>query len=117
MILEGGNESLDELIQSVDRGLLVTHFWYIRFVNTQTQQYTGLTRDGLFLIEKGKVTQPVMNLRFNDGPVTLMQKTVKVGKPVRMRGLEGASMVAPPLVASEFNFTSTSEAIYPRRSK
>ncbi len=111
LILEGGNSSVDELVKSVDRGLLVTHFWYIRFVNTQTQQYTGLTRDGLFLIENGKISDPVVNLRFNDGPVSLMQKTVKLGKAVRMRGLENASMVAPSLVASDFNFTSISDAV------
>ena len=58
LILDGGDASLADLIKSVDRGLLVTHFWYIRFVNTQTQQYTGLTRDGLFLIEKGKLANP-----------------------------------------------------------
>ncbi len=111
LILDGAESSLDDLIRSVDRGLLVTHFWYIRFVNTQTQQYTGLTRDGLFLIEKGEIAAPVNNLRFIDGPVSLMQKTVKLGRAVRMRGLEGATMVAPALVASEFNFTSTSEAV------
>src|SRR5262249_49795928 len=53
LILDGGESSLDELIAGVDRGLLVTHFWYIRFVNQQTLQQTGLTRDGLFLIENG----------------------------------------------------------------
>jgi predicted Zn-dependent protease len=111
LILDGGDASVDELIKGVDRGLLVTHFWYIRFVNPQTQQYTGLTRDGLFLIENGKVTEPVMNFRFNDGPLTLLQKTVKVGKASRMRGLEGASMVAPALVATDFNFTSISDAV------
>jgi predicted Zn-dependent protease len=111
LILDGGDASVDELIKGVDRGLLVTHFWYIRFVNPQTQQYTGLTRDGLFLIENGKVSEPVMNFRFNDGPLTLLQKTVKVGKASRMRGLEGASMVAPALVATDFNFTSISDAV------
>lgn len=111
IIMEGGDATVDDLIKTVERGLLVTHFWYIRFVNTQTQQYTGLTRDGLFLIENGKITDPVMNFRFNDGPVRLMQNTVKLGKAVRMRGLEGATMVAPALVASEFNFTSISDAV------
>ena len=57
--LDGGGESLESLIKSVERGLLVTHFRYIRFVNRQTLRYTGLTRDGLFLIEDGEVTTPV----------------------------------------------------------
>ena len=111
LILDGGEESVEDLIKGVDRGLLVTHFWYIRFVNPQTQQYTGLTRDGLFLIENGKITEPVVNFRFNDGPLTLLQNTVKLGKVSRMRGLEGASMVAPALVAKDFNFTSISDAV------
>ncbi len=111
LFLDGGDASLDDLIRSVERGLLVTHFWYIRFVNPQTLQHTGLTRDGLFLIEDGKVTSPVMNLRFNDSPVRMLQNTVKVGRAVRMRGLEGASMVAPALVATDFSFTSISDAV------
>ena len=56
LILEGGSKSLADLIASVEKGLLVTHFWYIRGVNAQTLQQTGLTRDGLFLIENGKIT-------------------------------------------------------------
>ena len=52
-----------------------------------------------------------MNFRFNDGPLTLLKNTVKLGKAVRMRGLEGATMIAPALVANDFSFTSISEAI------
>lgn len=111
IFMDGGDASLEDLIRSVDRGLLVTHFWYIRFVNTQTQQYTGLTRDGLFLIENGKITDPVMNFRFNDGPLNLLQNAVKLGRPQRMRGLEGATLVAPAMVARDFNFTSISDAV------
>lgn len=111
LFLDGADATLDDLIRSVERGLLVTHFWYIRFVNNQTLQHTGLTRDGLFLIEKGKISDAVMNLRFNDSPVRLLQNTVKLGRAARMRGLEGASMVAPSLVATDFMFTSISDAV------
>lgn len=111
LILDGGDSSVDDLIKSVDRGLLVTHFWYIRFVNPQTLQHTGLTRDGLFLIEKGKISDAVMNLRFNDSPVRLLQNAVKLGRAQRMRGLEGASMIAPALVSNDFMFTSVSDAV------
>ncbi len=111
LILDGAGSSVEDLIKSVDRGLLVTHFWYIRFVNPQTLQHTGLTRDGLFLIENGKISDAVTNLRFNDSPVRLLQNTVKLGRAVRMRGLEGASMVAPALVATDFSFTSVSDAV------
>lgn len=111
LFLDGGNASLDELIGKVERGLLVTHFWYIRFVNQQTLQHTGLTRDGLFLIENGKITTPVMNLRFNESPVRLLKNTLQLGKPVRVRGLEGGIMVCPAILAKDFKFTSVSDAV------
>ena len=110
-ILEGDGKSLTELIASVKRGLLVTHFWYIRFVNQQTLQHTGLTRDGLFLIEDGEITQPVMNFRFNESPVRLLKNTRALGSSVRIRGLEGAIMIAPALIADGFPFTSVSDAV------
>ena len=111
LVLEGGNKSLAELIASVERGLLVTRFWYIRSVNQQTVQLTGLTRDGLFLIENGKVTGPVVNFRFNESPVRMLQNAVALGKPVRVRGGEGQGMIAPSMVVKDFPFTSLSEAV------
>jgi hypothetical protein len=113
-VLEGGGKSLADLIASVDRGLLVTRFWYIRVVNPQTMQMTGLTRDGVFLIEQGKVTSPVMNFRFNQSPVEMLKNTVAMGKPVRVRGGEGQGMIAPPIVVKDFSFTSISDAVYRR---
>lgn len=110
VMLEGGTKTLDELIASVERGLLVTRFWYIRTVNPQTVQLTGLTRDGLFLIENGKVTSPVVNFRFNESPVRMLQNTIAMGQPVRTRGRE-SGMIAPPLVVTDFNFTSISDAV------
>ncbi len=87
IMLEGGTQTLEALIGSVERGLLVTRFWYIRMVNPQTVQLTGLTRDGLFLIENGKVTSPVVNFRFNESPVRLLQNTLRWAGPcARGRG-------------------------------
>jgi predicted Zn-dependent protease len=111
LVLEGGGKSLADLIASVDRGLLVTRFWYIRVVNPQTMQMTGLTRDGVFLIEQGKVTSPVMNFRFNQSPVEMLKSTVALGTPVRVRGGEGQGMIAPPIVVKDFSFTSISDAV------
>jgi predicted Zn-dependent protease len=111
LLLEGGSDSLDSLIGSVERGLLVTRFWYLRVVNPQTLQYTGLTRDGLFLIENGKITSPVGNFRFNESPVRLLQNVLKMGVPERAQGGEGAGMIAPPLVVKDFPFTSISDAV------
>jgi predicted Zn-dependent protease len=110
IMLEGGTKTMEELIAGVERGLLVTRFWYIRMVNPQTVQLTGLTRDGLFLIENGKVTSPVVNFRFNESPVHLLQNTVAMGRPVRTRGGE-SGMIAPPLVVKDFPFTSISDAV------
>jgi len=111
LVLEGGTDSLDQLIAGVERGLLVTRFWYLRNVNPQTLQYTGLTRDGLFLIENGKVTSPVGNFRFNESPVRVLQNVLKMGVPVRAQGGEGEGMIAPPLVVKDFPFTSVSDAV------
>ena len=109
--MEGSDATLDSLIASVERGLLITHFWYIRGVNPQTLQQTGLTRDGVFLIENGKITAPVMNFRFLESPVRLLKNTVKVGQAVRVRGLEGGLMIAPSLVATDFPLPSISDAV------
>jgi predicted Zn-dependent protease len=111
LVLDGGDKSLADLIASVDRGLLVTRFWYIRVVNQQTVQLTGLTRDGVFLIEQGKVTSPVVNFRFNQSPVEMLKNTIAAGRPIRVRGGEGQGMIAPPLLVKDFSFTSVSDAV------
>jgi predicted Zn-dependent protease len=110
LVLDGSDASLDELIRSVDRGLLVTHFWYMFQVNPKTLQLTGLTRDGLFLIENGKIATSVMNFRFNESPIRMLQNTQRLGRPSRTRG-EGGEMIAAPLVATDFTFTSISDAV------
>lgn len=109
--MEGSDSTLDQLIASVERGLLITHFWYIRYVNQQTLQQTGLTRDSVFLIENGKISKPVMNFRFLESPVRLLKNTKMIGQAVRVRGLEGGMMIAPALVATDFPLPSISDAI------
>jgi predicted Zn-dependent protease len=109
--MDGSDTSLEALIGGVERGLLITHFWYIRGVNNQTLQQTGLTRDGVFLIENGKITTPVMNFRFLESPVRLLKNTTKIGQAIRVRGLEGGMMIAPALVATDFPLPSISDAI------
>jgi len=110
-ILDGGTSSVEDLIAATRRGLLVTRFWYIRPLNPRTAQFTGLTRDGLFLIENGKVTQPVVNFRFNESPLRLLQNALQLGTPVRCRGGEGFGIVAPPMRAGDFHFASVSDAV------
>ena len=111
LIMDGGDASLDDLIATVERGLLVTHLWYIRPVNQQTLQQTGLTRDGLFLIENGKITTPVTNMRFLESPVRLLKNTQRLGQAIRVRGLEGGIMIAPALVATDVPLPSISDAV------
>jgi predicted Zn-dependent protease len=108
--------TLDELIKSVDRGLLVTRFWYIRPVDQRTLLFTGITRDGVFLIEKGEIARAVNNFRFNESPVTMLNNLVAAGRPERVSSSEsgdvgGAAVVVPPLVVRDFSFTSVSEAV------
>ena len=111
----GGTASLDELISGVTRGLLVTRFWYIRGVDPRSILNTGLTRDGLFLIENGRVTKSVRNFRFNESPVIMLNNVEALGRPERVVAGEGGggggAVVVPPIVAREFTFTSISEAV------
>ena len=106
VVLEGGSDTVDELIAGTERGLLVTHFFYIRTVNPQTVQLTGLTRDGLWLVEKGKVVGPVQNFRFNDSPVNVLKNVEAMSAPE-----PAGTMIAPAIRAHDFKFTSKSDAV------
>ncbi len=111
----GGTETLESLIAGVERGILVTRFWYIRGVDPRTILFTGLTRDGTFLIEKGKIARAVKNFRFNESPVIMLNNLEAMGRPERVSATEsgnaGAAVVVPPLRVRDFNFTSLSDAI------
>jgi predicted Zn-dependent protease len=105
--LTGGTKSTDQLIAECERGVLVTHFFYIRSLDTRTVLYTGLTRDGAFLIEKGKVTQPVKNLRWNESPLLMLNRLEDIGRPEAV----AAGRLMPALRIRDFNFTSLSDAV------
>jgi predicted Zn-dependent protease len=110
--LTGGTSSVAEMIRTTPRGLLVTRFWYIRPVDPRTLLLTGLTRDGTFLIEDGRIAKPVQNLRFNESPLFMLNNVEMVGRPERIAGTEsGGNIVLPALKVREFNFTSVSEAV------
>ena len=111
LVLEGQENSLADLIASVDRGLLVTRLWYIRVLQPKTWQLTGLTRDGVFLIEKGKVTDAVNNFRWNESPAEVLQRTTKLTQPMRVTNDETGSNMAPSLITRDFNLTSISDAV------
>jgi predicted Zn-dependent protease len=115
--MQGGTATLDELIAGVDRGILVTRFWYIRGVDPRSILNTGLTRDGLFLIEGGTVTRALRNFRFNESPVIMLNNLLALGRPERVSASEsggvegGGAIVVPPIVARDFTFSSISEAV------
>jgi len=110
--MAGGSASTEEMIRGTQRGLLVTRLWYLRQVDPRTILYTGLTRDGTFLIENGKVTKSVRNLRFNESPLFMLNNLEAIGAPVRLAGTEaGGAVVMPPLKVRDFSFTSLSEAV------
>jgi predicted Zn-dependent protease len=112
LVLDGGSGSLADLVASTERALLVTRFWYIRAVNAREALYTGLTRDGVWLIEKGKIVHPVNNFRFNDGPVNLLKNVDAMSDSVAV-GSDNFSrrMLLPAIRSSKFLFTSKSDAV------
>lgn len=105
-IMSGGNDSLEDMIKDTRRGILVTRLWYIRQLDPQTLLYTGLTRDGTFYVENGKIKYPVKNFRFNESPIVMLNNIEALGKPVRING----NMV-PPMKIRDFTFSSLSDAV------
>jgi predicted Zn-dependent protease len=111
-IMSGGTTSLDDMIKSTQRGILVTRLWYLREVDPRTILYTGLTRDGTFLIENGKISKAIKNFRFNDSPLFMLNNLEAIGPAVRLAGTEaGGAVVVPPIKVKEFTFTSLSDAV------
>jgi predicted Zn-dependent protease len=106
LIIEGGKQSLEELIRGTDKGLLVTRTWYMRMVDPQSLVVTGLTRDGVFYIENGVIKHAVKNFRFNESPLNMFRNLEAMGQPVRV----GNNLV-PPMKIRNFNFTSLSDAV------
>jgi predicted Zn-dependent protease len=113
--MSGGEATLEEMIASTQRGLLVTRFWYIRAVDPRTILYTGLTRDGTFLVENGRVTRAVKNMRWNESPIALLNNVEMLGRPVPVSSSEsgdvGWPLLMPAVKARDFTFTSVSDAV------
>jgi predicted Zn-dependent protease len=117
LILESaaaGGASLDDLIAGTRRGLLVNCLWYIREVDPQTLLLTGLTRDGVYLVENGEVTGAVNNFRFNESPVSLLGRLAEMGATVpalaREWGAYFSRSAMPPARFEDFNMSSVSQA-------
>jgi predicted Zn-dependent protease len=115
LILDGGGpQSLDDMIASTERGLLLTCLWYIREVDPQNLLLTGLTRDGVYLVENGKVTGAVNNFRFNESPIDLLGRISEVGRTEHTLSREWSDYFSrtamPALRIPDFNMSTVSDA-------
>ena len=115
LVVEGGTQTIDDMVKSTKRGLLVTFFWYLRPVDTLTLLNTGMTRDGLFLIENGEIAGPVQNFRWNMSPLVAFANISAIGKSVPIHTGEAydgpGTALVPAIRVEDFYMTSVSPAV------
>ena len=115
LVVEGTNQSIEDMVKTTKRGLLVSFFWYLRPVDTLTLLNTGMTRDGLFLIENGEITGPVQNFRWNMSPLVAFANISAVGKAVPIHTGEAydgpGTALVPAVRVEDFYMTSVSPAV------
>jgi PmbA protein len=109
LVFSGGDRSTEEMIQTTERGILVTRLWYIREVDPYQKILTGMTRDGTFLIENGKVSGGVRNFRFNESVIEMLSKVEMMGPAVRAAGEESFEMVVPAMKVRDFHFSEVTK--------
>ncbi len=109
LVFSGGDSSLEKMVASTDRGLLVTRLWYIREVDPYEKVMTGMTRDGLFLVENGKVSTAVRNFRFNQSILEMLRNVELLGPAVRATGEEAFEMVVPAMKVRDFHFSEVTK--------
>jgi PmbA protein len=102
-------KTVDQMVASTERGVLVTRLWYIREVDPYEKILTGMTRDGTFYVEGGKVRHGILNFRFNESLIHMLSNVEAMGTPVRASGEESFDMVAPPMKVRDFNFTEVTK--------
>jgi predicted Zn-dependent protease len=114
-MMTGGTSTVEDMIEDTRRGVLITRFWYIRGLDERRMAYTGLTRDGTFLIEDGRIAGPVNNFRFNQSIAEMLGNIEMTGAPTRVAATEnssvGAPIVVPALKVRDFNLSSVSDAV------
>jgi predicted Zn-dependent protease len=110
-LLGGSAEDTSALVKKVDKGLLVTRFWYTRWVDPRTLLVTGLTRDGIFWIERGEIAYPVNNFRFNESPAKMLSTCTGLTKTTRRVPSGYDVLRVPALVAHDFEMASVSAAV------
>jgi PmbA protein len=105
LVIDGGKTSVQEMVASTERGILLTRLWYIREVDPYEKILTGMTRDGSFLVENGRITTGIRNFRFNQGLLEMLSNVEQLGPAVRAAGEESFEMVAPAMKVRNFHFT------------
>ena len=102
-------QSVEDMTASTERGILVTRLWYIREVDPYEKIVTGMTRDGTFLVENGKVQCGLRNFRFNESLISMLKNVEGMSAPIRASGEESFDMVVPAMKVREFNFTEATK--------
>lgn len=107
--LAGGDATLEDMVKSTKKGILLSRVWYVRTVDPAKKILTGMTRDGTFMIENGDIAYGVKNLRFNISLIDLLNNVEMIGKAIRAAGEEGYPAVVPALKVNDFNFTEVTK--------
>ena len=109
LVFSGGDSSLEKMVASTERGLLVTRLWYIREVDPYEKMMTGMTRDGLFLVENGRVTGAARNFRFNQSLIEMLKNVELMSPAVRATGEESFEMIVPAMKIRDFHFSEVTK--------
>ena len=109
LVIDGGKTSVPEMVASTERGILLTRLWYIREVDPYEKILTGMTRDGSFLVENGRITTGIRNFRFNQSLLEMLSNVEQLGPAVRAAGEESFEMVAPAMKVRNFHFTEVTK--------
>jgi PmbA protein len=108
-VTSGAEQTVEQMIAATERGILITRLWYIREVDPYEKILTGMTRDGTFLVEGGKVKQGLLNFRFNQSLIEMLNNVEAMGQAVRASGEESFDMVVPAMKIRGFNFTEVTK--------
>jgi PmbA protein len=109
LVFAGGDKSVDDMVRSTERGILVTRLWYIREVDPYEKILTGMTRDGTFLVENGRVSRGIRNFRFNQSIIEMLARVKMLGPAVRSAGEESFEMVVPAMKVRDFHFSEVTK--------
>jgi PmbA protein len=109
LVFAGGDKSVDDMIRSTERGILVTRLWYIREVDPYAKILTGMTRDGTFLVQNGRVAGGIRNFRFNQSLLEMLSNVEMLGPAVRAAGEESFEMVVPAMKVRNFHFSEVTK--------